>query len=119
MSVAHFHMERLREDFLREIAWVIANLVRDPRVPSLVTVTEIRLAPDTRNATVMVSIFGSDEEKKEAIVGLNKAAPFIQKMVAERIVVKHFPKFYFKIDKTLDASIHLSDILKEIKDDLV
>jgi len=119
MSVAQFHLERLKEDFLREIAWVIANRVRDPRVPPVVSVTEIRLAPDTRNATVMVSVFGSEEEKREAIVGLNKAAPFIQKMVAERITVKHFPKFYFKLDKTLDASIHLNDLLKEIKDDLV
>lgn len=119
MSVAQFHMERLKEDFLREIAWVIANRVRDPRVSSMVTVTEIRLAPDTRNATVMVSVFGEEADKKEAITGLNRAAPFIQNMVAQRIVVKHFPKFYFKLDKTLDDSIHLNDLLKEIKDDLV
>ena len=113
MSVAQFHMERLREDFLREIAWVIANRVRDPRVPSMVTVTEIHLAPDTRNATVMVSVFGSDEEKKEALVGLNKAAPFIQKMVAERIVVKHFPKFYFKIERPLTPAYTLATSSKK------
>lgn len=118
MSVSQFHMERLKEDLRREIAWVIANQVRDPRVPSVVTVTEIRLAPDTRNATVMVSVFAEEAEKKEAILGLNRAAPFIQNMVAQRIVMKHFPKFYFKLDKTIDDSIHLNELLNEIKDDL-
>jgi len=119
MAIAHFHMDRLREDFHREIAWAIANRVRDPRVPEVVTVVEIRLAPDTRNATVMVSVMGDEEVQKEAITGLNAAAPFIQKVVAERIKIKHFPRLYFKIDKTLDYSQHLNELLNDIKDDLV
>jgi ribosome-binding factor A len=114
-----FHIDRLREDFLREIAWVIANRVRDPRVPEVVSVIEIRLAPDTRNATVMLSILGEEKIQKEAIAVLNKAAPFIQKVVAERIRIKHFPKLYFKIDKSLDFTENLNGILNEIKDDLV
>ena len=119
MSITQFHMDRLREDFHREIAWAIANRVRDPRVPEVVTVLEIRLAPDTRNATVMVSIMGDEQAQKDAITGLNAAAPFIQKVVAERIRIKHFPRLYFKIDKTLDYSQHLNELLNDIKDDLV
>ncbi len=119
MSAPQFHIDRLREDFHREIAWAIANRVRDPRVPEVVTVTEIRLAPDTRNATVMVSIFGNENTQQEAVGVLNKAAPFIQKVVAERIRIKHFPKLYFKIDKSLDYTEHLNELLNKIKDDLV
>jgi ribosome-binding factor A len=119
MSIGQFHLERVKEDLLREITWVIANQVRDPRVSSMVTVTELRLAPDMRNATIFVSIMGEDADKKESIIGLNKAAPFIQKMAAARVRMKHFPKFYFKLDKTIDYSVHINDLFKEIKDDLV
>jgi ribosome-binding factor A len=112
-------MDRLQEDFRREIAWVIANRVRDPRVPEVVTVNEIMLAPDTRNATVMISIFAEESVQKEALDVLNKAAPFIQNVVAPRIRIKHFPKLYFKLDKSLDYRERLDHLLENIKDDLV
>jgi ribosome-binding factor A len=112
-------MDRLQEDFRREIAWAIANRVRDPRIPEIVTVTEILLAPDTRNATVMLSIFGEAAVQKEAIEVLNKAAPFIQNVVAQRIRIKHFPRLYFKLDKSLDYRERLDGLLEKIKDDLV
>jgi ribosome-binding factor A len=119
MTSSQFHMDRLQEDFRREIAWAIAQRVRDPRVPDVVTVTEIMLAPDTRNATVMVSIFGEEAVQKEALDALNKAAPFIQNIVSPRIRIKHFPRLYFKLDKSLDYRDRLDDLLEKIKDDLV
>jgi len=119
MTSPQFHKDRLQEDFRREIAWVIANRVRDPRVPGVVTVSEIQLSPDTRNATVTVSIFGEEIAQKQAIDVLNKAAPFIQNIVAPRIRIKHFPRLYFKLDKSLDYRERLDDLLEKIKDDLV
>jgi ribosome-binding factor A len=119
MTLPQFHKDRLQEDFRREIALAIANRVRDPRVPSVVTVSEILLSPDTRNATVMISIFGEEIAQKEAIDVLNKAAPFIQNIVAPHIRIKHFPRLYFKLDKSLDYREHLDDLLEKIKDDLV
>jgi ribosome-binding factor A len=119
MSSTQFYLDRLREDFHREIAYIIANEVRDPRVPPVVTVTDIKLAPDTRNATVMVSVYGEKDVQDEAIVGLNAAAPFIQKMISHRIRVKNMPKLYFKIDRSVEYSDRINTIFKEIKDDLV
>ena len=119
MTAPQFHKDRLQEDFRREIAWVIVNRLRDPRVPEVVTVAEIMLAPDTRNATVMVSIFGDESVQKQAIEVLNKAAPFIQNEVAPRIRIKHFPRLYFKLDKSLDYRERLDGLLEKIKDDLV
>ena len=119
MTSPHFHLDRLKEDFRREIALVIANRVRDPRVPGVVSVTDILLAPDTRNATVLVSIFGDESVQNQAIEALNKAAPFIQNIVATRIRIKHFPRLYFKLDKSLDYRERLDGLLEKIKDDLV
>ena len=118
MPTQSWHLDRLREDFHREISIAIANSVRDPRIPPGITVTEIQLAPDTRNATVLVSIFGEKELQKEALAGLNAAAPFIQKVVASKVKVKHFPRFYFKLDTTLERGEHMYDIFKEIKNEL-
>jgi len=117
MSSPKYYYDRMREQLKQEIGDVIANDVRDPRIPSIVTITDLKLAEDTRNATVHVSIY--DEKKENAIEALNTAAPFIQKMVARRVTVKNFPKLYFKLDRGLDHSDRINLLLKKIKDDLV
>ena len=113
-----YHRERLREELHKEIGWAIANEMRDPRVPAIVTVTEVRLAPDCRNATVFVSVMGNEAEKKSAIGALNNGAPFLQHVVARRIVVKFIPKLYFKIDNTIEQSNRLNDLFNTIRCDL-
>jgi ribosome-binding factor A len=113
-----YHIERLREELHKEIGLAIANEMRDPRVPEIVTVTEVKLAPDCRNATVFISLMGDEKEKKTAIMALNKGASFLQHVVAQRIVVKFIPKLYFKIDKTIEQSNHLNDLFSTIRSDL-
>ncbi|NLG16218.1 MAG: 30S ribosome-binding factor RbfA [Fibrobacter sp.] len=118
MPSLHYHMERLSELLQREIGLVISQELRDPRVPALVTVTSIKLAQDTRNATVYVSIYGDQQTKDTAVAALNGAAPFIQKLVSSRVTVKHFPRLYFKIDNSIERGQHINELLKEIQNDL-
>lgn len=118
MNTPHFHKERLSELMRREIAAVISRELRDPRIPSIVTITRINLSQDTRNATVYVSIFDKRVKAEEAVEALNKAAPFIQRLVAGRITVKHFPHLYFKYDDAIEHTEHINKLLKEIHHDL-
>jgi ribosome-binding factor A len=119
MAAPKFHIDRLRGMLHREIGLVISQEVRDPRIPAIVTVTEVKLARDVRNATVYVSVMGSDQEKQDAIDALNKAAPFIQRVVASRVVTKNFPHLIFKIDTSIEYGQHINELFKEIQDDLV
>jgi ribosome-binding factor A len=118
MPVSHYHFERLREQLQHEIGTVIAGEMSDPRIPPVVTVTQVKLAQDTRNATVFVSIYGDDRVKTGALEALNTAAAYIQRMVSSRITIKNFPHLYFKLDNSLEHSQHINKLLKEIKDDL-
>jgi ribosome-binding factor A len=118
MGFLDFHIPRLAEQLQKEISIVITQEMRDPRIPTLVTITRIKLAQDTRNATVYVSIYGETKEKNEALAALNGAAPFIQRVVAGRVTVKHFPRLCFKLDNSIEYGGHINELLKEVKDDL-
>jgi ribosome-binding factor A len=115
----NWHVDRLREEIRKELGLAIAAQMRDPRIPDVVTISEVRLAPDCRNATVMVSVLGDLAAKKAAIDVLNHAAPFLQHLVAKAIVMKFIPRLFFKLDKSLEDSEQMGDLFKEIKDDLV
>jgi ribosome-binding factor A len=118
MPPLHFHKERLSEQLQKEIGIVISQELRDPRIPSVVTITQIKLSQDNRNATVYVSVYGDDKEKNDALAALSHAAPFIQRVVAGRITMKHFPRIMFKLDNSIEHSQHINELLKEIKNDL-
>ncbi|MCL2181884.1 MAG: 30S ribosome-binding factor RbfA [Chitinispirillia bacterium] len=118
MAAPKFHVERLRGMLHREVGSVISQEVRDPRIPGIVTVTEVKLARDVRNATVYVSLMGDDTEKQDALDALNKAAPFIQRMVASRVVTKNFPHLIFKIDTSIEYGQHINKLFREIEGDL-
>lgn len=119
MPQLKWHVERVKEHLHREIAWAIANKINDPCIRDVVTVTDIKLAPDTRNATIFISVYGDDERKEKAISALNRAASFIQRCISPRITIKNFPKLYFKIDSSLERGEHINTLLEQVKDDLV
>ena len=119
MATDSWYLKRLEEQIQREIAWTVSNKVNDPRIPNVTTITAVKLAQDTRNATVFVSIYGDKELKSKALQALNRAAPYIQRCVSSRITVKHFPKFFFKIDNTFETSEHINSLLAQVKDDLL
>ena len=118
MPSIQFHSKRIAHQLQKEVSWVIANKVNDPRIPNIVTVTDVKLAPDFRNATVHVSIYGDEEQKNEALAALTGAAAFIQRCVASKVKIKHFPKFFFAIDTSLDRSEIINTLLEQVKDDL-
>ena len=118
MAAPHFHKERLAELIQREIAEVISQQLRDPRIPAIVTVAGIKLSTDLHNATVYVSIFDEKDKVTEGVAALNKAAPFIQRILVSRINIKHFPRLCFKLDTSIEQTHHINQLLKEIQDDV-
>jgi ribosome-binding factor A len=119
MSGIQFHHAHIRENLIREIGWVISNEMRDPRIPPIVSVTDLKLGSDTRNATVYVSVMGDEKVKKGALIALNRAAAYIQKLISGRVSMRHFPVLLFKHDDSIERGTRINELLKEIKDDLV
>ncbi|MBD3347087.1 MAG: 30S ribosome-binding factor RbfA [Chitinivibrionales bacterium] len=118
MTSPQYHIHRLKELLHREVGRAISTQVRDPRVPPLLTITDVTISPDSRNATVYVHIQSEEVDKEEAVRALNKAAPFIQKFVAGRVSTRRLPKLYFKIDTSLDRGYRVDELLRDMENDL-
>lgn len=96
------------------MAWVIERgEIRDPRLAGLpVTVTEVRVSPDLRNATVFVVPLGGSGDGETLIEALGKATPFLRHRVAQAVTLKYVPKLTFKIDVSFDEASRIDDLLK-------
>jgi ribosome-binding factor A len=84
----------------------------DPRIRS-VTVLRAELSPDLRQATVYVSIMGTEAEQKQALRALKHAAGFFQSKVADRLQTRFTPVLNFKADDSVKKSVEIGRLIDE------
>ena len=95
------------------VSMAILTELRDPRVKN-VTVVGVEVLPDMKSAKVFVSIMGSEKEQLLSLSGLQNAAGFLQKKIADRIETRHTPRLTFVLDKGVKASLEVNRILREV-----
>ncbi|WP_118857677.1 30S ribosome-binding factor RbfA [Sphingomonas mesophila] len=77
----------------------------------LVSVTEVRMSPDLRHATVFVKpLLGQDEEVVLKALRTNTA--FFQREVAHRVRTKYAAKLRFRLDESFDEGSHIEQLLR-------
>ena len=87
----------------------LAQILRDGecRDPALreasITVTEARVSPDLRNATVYVMPLGG-ANAAAILAGLERSAPFLRRLVARELALRHVPNLVFALDDTFDQA---------------
>src|SRR3954449_12669733 len=80
----------------------------------LVSITEVRMSPDLRHATIFVKpLLGQDQE--EVIKALRQNTAFLQREVARRVRTKYAAKLKFVADESFDESSHIERILRSEK----
>ena len=80
----------------------------------LVSVTEVRMSPDLRHATVFVKpLLGQNEEAVLKALRTNTA--FLQREVASRVQMKYAAKLKFLSDESFDEATHVEKLLKQPK----
>lgn len=82
----------------------------------LITVTEARIAPDLKNATVFVMPLGG--YNLETIVdALNDQSFYFQREIARQMKMKFTPRLTFKADESFGEAVKIERIIKQIHDE--
>jgi len=78
------------------------------------TVTEVRLSPDLKAATVFVVPLGGGGDAnraQESLAALNRAAGFFRGQLAQEVTLRHCPRLAFVADRSFDQASHVQAIL--------
>jgi len=104
---------RVGEELRHTLAWILERGdIHDPGLAgAAVTVTEVRISPDLRNATAYVMPLGGDDIPG-VVEALNRAAPFVRRLIGRKIRLKRLPNLRFEPDHTFEEAAHIEDLLK-------
>ena len=101
--------ETLRE----EITEIVGFELEDPRVEA-VTVTDVRVSDNLRDANVFVLIEGAEEEKSVAMDALKNATSFVRQQVALNLNLHHAPMIHFVRDTAEENATRIEEILGDL-----
>jgi ribosome-binding factor A len=104
---------RVNELVQREISHILRTRYQSESVA--ITITEVRVSPDLRDARVFVSVIGDEEEVEEKLRWLRSKAPAIREEVGRRVVLKYLPKFIYVRDNSTIRGARILQMLDEIE----
>ncbi len=102
---------------IREVvSTAIVMDLQDPRIENA-TVTYVEVSGDMRRARVHVSVMGDEKQQRRCLHGLQHAAGFLQRKIAQRIDTRYTPKLEFTLDEGVQHSLEIQQLLGELLPD--
>lgn len=103
---------RVGEQIQRELAALIRDAVKDPRV-GMVTVSAVEVTRDLAHAKVFISVLGDAETRDASLAALNKAAGFLRHELGQRMLTRTVPQLRFVYDESIERGSRLSALIDQ------
>ena len=99
----------------REVAEILETKLRDPRLASTVTVTDVEVTHDLSFARIYVTILGDPSHRAAGMAALQHAAGFVRHELGGRLGLREVPEVRFEYDESLDRGQRVEDLLRKIE----
>lgn len=104
---------RVNELLQRELSDILRKRYQSESVA--ITITEIRVAPDLRDARVFVSVVGDQEQFEQKVRWLRAHTKDFRHELGRRVVLKYMPRFEYVQDHSAEQGARILQVLDEIK----
>ncbi|MCZ3390204.1 MAG: 30S ribosome-binding factor RbfA [Actinomycetia bacterium] len=111
MTETDARARRLAERIQVIVAETIERRVKDPRM-GFVTITDVRVTRDLREATVFYTVLGDPTEQSDTGEALESAKGMLRTEVGRQTGIRHTPSLAFIADAIPETARHLDDLLR-------
>ena len=105
--------EQLAELIRGEVSQIVGYELDDPRVET-VTVTDVRVAENLRDASVYVTAVCTEAEKVAALKALQKAAPYVRRQLSILLNLRYTPELHFVRDTVEETAARVDELLMQL-----
>ena len=111
MSASEARQRKLAERIQHIVAGMLETRVKDPRL-GFVTITDVRVTPDLREASIFYTVLGTPAEQDETRAALDSATGLLRSEVGRQTGVKFTPTLTFIPDAVPENARHVEDLLE-------
>ena len=109
-------LERFSKLLKEEVSDIIREQVSDPRI-GFVSVTDVDVSPDLKNAKIYVSVLGDDKQKSDAMEGLTSATGFVRTKLADMLETRSTPEIRFVQDESIERGSRVLGIISKLENE--
>jgi len=91
--------EKVAQLMRREVAFILQERLRDPRITAMVSVTDVEVSHDLSFAKIYVSVMGSPAQVQDTLGGLAHSAGFVRHELGPRLGLREVPELRFVHDE--------------------
>jgi ribosome-binding factor A len=106
--------QRVGEQIREELSQLLAREVKDPGI-GLLTLTHVKVSADLQVARVYYTILGDAIARRNTAKALERARPFLRRLLAERIRLRRAPELAFEFDESIEREHRIEALLEEIR----
>ena len=108
-------VDRVASLIRREVSELLVNGIKDERVTlGMVSVTEVEVAGDLQHCKIFVSIFGSEEDRQQALAGLRSASSYVKGELSRRLNMRRTPEVVFQLDRGIEKGTAVIGLLNRL-----
>jgi ribosome-binding factor A len=104
-------IERVNMLVRQEISQIMAVEMNDPRLSTLISITEVRTSSDLRRAKVYFSVLGDENTKQNVLAAMESAGGFIHRTMKRNLKLKFAPVLSFELDESIEQGTELLDLI--------
>jgi ribosome-binding factor A len=108
--------QRVSEQLKRELATLIQQEVKDPRV-GMITVAAVEVSKDLAHARIYITALNEGHDSDDAAAVLNHAAGFLRGRLGKRVVMRSIPQLHFVYDHAQQYGAELSALIDAAVDE--
>ncbi|QCI16045.1 30S ribosome-binding factor RbfA [Buchnera aphidicola] len=107
---------RIAQELQKKIAMIIQHSIKDPRINTIITVSEVQVSKDLSHARIFISFLKNDDQLniKKILILLNKASGYIRKLLCQKMRLRIIPNIIFYYDDSFLKGNKISLILKDL-----
>jgi len=105
---------RINDEIVRVAAEVIRSELSDPRIGAVVSVLRAETTTDLKHCKIFVSVLGEKEQQDATMEGLNKAAGFVRKRIADIVNLRQTPEIKFVFDDSIEHGMRMRKLIESL-----
>lgn len=106
--------QRINGEVQRELSRIINMEIKDPRIHSMTSVTEVIVTPDLKYCKAYISVLGDEKAVQDTFAGLQSANGFIRRELAKNVNLRNTPELTFVMDNSIEYGIEMSRKIDEV-----
>ncbi len=109
-------VERVASLIRREVSELMVGGIKDERVSlGMVSVTSVEVAGDLQHCKIFVSIYGSDDDRRQAMEGLGSASAYVKGELGRRLKMRRTPEVVFVLDRGIEKGTSVLSLLNRLE----